>query len=160
MTSRAQRKRDRRRQRRRAVAKSEEPVDRSFRIAGRDAKVVKVDSDLGLVIGWAVICTEHGEDYFDKQGDHVEENALVEAVADFMENSRVAKEMHRGRSRGNVVFAFPLTADIAKSLGIETSITGLLVGMRPDKDMLEKYRSGELTGFSIGGGRLLEHEVN
>jgi hypothetical protein len=37
-----------------------------------------------------------------------------------MENSRIAKEMHQGDAKGSVVFAFPLTAEIAKSLGITT----------------------------------------
>lgn len=141
------------------IAKGEAVTVESFLVSGEDAQVVKVDEELGLVIGWAVICKVDGEDHFDTQGDNVSEDALVEAAADFMEHSRVAKEMHKGGSRGTVVFAFPLTTDIAKSLGIETRVTGFLVGMKPDPEMLEKFRSGELRGFSIGGIRLEDEEV-
>jgi hypothetical protein len=68
-----------------------------------------------------------------------------------MENSRIAKEMHQGEPKGSVVFAFPLTTDIAKSLGITTERTGLLIAMKPTAAVLEKFRDGTYTGFSIGG---------
>lgn len=140
-----------------AVVETEEEVSTRFRTA---AEVIKVDEGLGLVLGWAVICKQMGEDYFDVQGDHIEEDALVEATAEFMEHSRVAKEMHNGSGRGTVVFAFPLTTEIAKSFGIRTETTGLMIGMRPDPEMLEKFKSGELRGFSIGGIRLEDEEVS
>jgi len=141
-----------------AVEETEDAVtDNRFRST---AKVIKVDESLGLVLGWGVVCKEGGQEYFDVQGDHIEEDALVEAAAEFMEHSRVAKEMHAGSERGNVVFAFPLTTEIAKSFGIQTQTTGLMIGMRPDPEMLEKFRSGELRGFSIGGIRLEDEEVS
>ena len=81
---------------------------------------------------------------------------MLEAAADFMQNSRVAKDMHiageEGVLPGSVVFAFPLTEEIAKAFDIKTNKTGLLVGMKPgDETILQKFRSGEYTGFSIGG---------
>ncbi len=165
-THRARRNRQRRRKKSKAkssasyksTSKSESSVQMSneFRT---ECKVAKIDEELGIVFGWAVICKENGEDYYDVQGDHVEEDGLVDAVADFMEHSRVAKEMHKGSARGSVIFAFPMVTDIAKSLGIQTSTTGLLVGMKPDPKMLEKFKSGELTGFSIGGSRIEDEEV-
>jgi hypothetical protein len=129
--------------------------DASFRF---QSEITKVDEALGLVLGWGIICKDGGEEYFDLQEDSSTEGALVEAALDFMLHSRVAKEMHRGRARGAIVFCWPMTTDIAKAFGFETSgKTGLLVGMRPDSAMLEKFKTGELTGFSMGG-RCLESE--
>jgi hypothetical protein len=76
-----------------------------------------------------------------------------------MQKSRMASEMHTGADRGSYVFAFPLTTEIAKALGIETQKTGLLVAVKPDADMLAKFKSGELTGFSIGGHRGQDEDV-
>ncbi len=122
--------------------------------------VVKVDETLGLVMGFAIVCTEEGELYFDAQGDHIPEDSMLKAALDFMENSRTAKEMHSGGSRGTVVFAWPMTSDVAKAFGIVTNRTGLMVALRPSDDaMLEKFRNGTYTGFSIGGTRILDEEV-
>ncbi len=125
------------------------------------ARVLKVDDSLGLVLGFAIVCEEDGEPYFDLQGDHVPEDSMLKAALDFMENSQVAKEMHGKDQAGTIVFAFPLTTDIAKAFGIETRKTGLMIAMKPsDRGMLEKYQLGELTGFSIGGKRLEDEEVD
>lgn len=125
-----------------------------------NTEVIKVDPSLGLVMGMAIICKEDGVDYFDVQGDHIPEDAMLKAALDFMENSQVAKEMHSGEEKGTVVFAWPLTTDIAKAFGIETSTTGLMIAVRPhDDEMLAKFKSGELTGFSIGGRRITDEDV-
>ncbi len=124
------------------------------------AEVVKVDEALGLVMGFAIVCEEGGEPYFDVQGDHIPEDSMLKAALDFMENSRVAGEMHAGGDRGTVVFAWPMTTDIAKAFGIVTSRTGLMVALRPSDDaMLEKFRDGTYTGFSIGGKRIEDEDV-
>ena len=116
------------------------------------SEVTKVDDELGLVLGWGIICKEGGEEYFDLQGDSSTDKALLEASLDFMENSRVAKEMHRGSQRGSIVFAWPMTTEIAKAFGFDTGgTTGLMIGMRPDAEMFAKFKSGELTGFSMRG---------
>ena len=53
-----------------------------------------------------------------------------------------------------------MTSDIAKALDIEIEKTGFVVGMKPsDPEILEKFRSGEFTGFSIGGARRAETVV-
>lgn len=117
------------------------------------AEVIKVDEELGLVFGWAIICTEHGEPYFDLQKDHIPDMSMLRAATDFMKNSRAAKEMHCDSRRGDVVFAFPMTAEVAKAFGIQTDRTGLMVAMAPDEEMLGKFKRKELTGFSIGGKR-------
>ena len=123
------------------------------------ADIAKVDESLGLVMGYAIVCTEDGEPYFDLQGDHIPEEAMLKASLDFMEQSQVAREMHSGGRAGSVVFALPLTADIAKALDLSFRRTGLLIAMRPNADMLDKFRRGELTGFSIGGARVRDEEV-
>ena len=114
--------------------------------------VCKVDDELGLVIGWAVISTIKGEPYFDTQGDHIPDVVMLKMATHFMENVRAAKEMHAGPTIGKYVFAWPMTADIAKAMGVATPQTGLMVGMKPDSDaILQKFRDGTYTGFSIGG---------
>ena len=123
-------------------------------------EIAKFDENLGLVMGYIIICKVEGEDYFDLHGDHIPEDAMLKAAKDFMENSRTAKEMHSGQGRGTIVFAWPLTTDIAKAFNIETHTTGLMIAMKPDDEMLEKFRSGELTGFSIGGFRGEDEEAD
>lgn len=121
-------------------------------------QVTKIDEALGLVIGYAIVCNEGGTPYFDLQDEHIPEDAMLKASLDFMQNSRLAGEMHAEDAAGQtidagqIVFAFPMTTDIAKSLGVTVERTGLLIGMKPDAAMLSKFVSGDLAGFSIGGG--------
>lgn len=124
-------------------------------------EVAKVDEDLGLVFGFAIVCKEDGAPYFDLQGDHIPEDSMMKAAADFMEHSRVAKEMHAGEQIGGITFAFPLTEDVAKAMDLgEVRKTGLMIAMKPGSDeVMEKFRSGEYTGFSIGGARLQDEEI-
>lgn len=116
------------------------------------AKFTKVDTSLGLVFGFAIVCKEDGEDFFDSQGDHIPEDSMLKAASDFMQHSRSMKVMHDGDTAGSVVFAFPMTSDIADAYDIQTRTTGLMIAVRPnDPSVLGKYLSGEFTGFSIGG---------
>lgn len=126
-----------------------------------DVEIAKVDSRLGVVFGYAIVCKVDGEEYFDLQGDHIPEDTMLEATSEFMSGFRVAKDMHRGDAVGQVLFGFPMTTDIAKALDVEIAKSGFIVGMKPDNDeMLEKYESGEYTGFSIGGRRVLQEDVD
>lgn len=120
----------------------------SFTLTG---ELIKVDESLGLVLGYAMVCTENGEPYYDLQGDYIPEDVMLKASLDFMEHSQIADEMHDDKDHGTVVFAWPMTADVAKAFGIETSKTGLMIGVRPEPSMLAKFKRGELKGFSIGG---------
>lgn len=125
------------------------------------AQVAKVDSELGIVFGYAIICTKNGEKYFDTQGDHIPESSMLKAVAKYADGPRLAKDMHEGESIGTVIFTFPLTSDIAKALEIDVAKTGLIIGMKPQDDaVLAKYKSGEYTGFSIGGYRVLDEDLD
>jgi Putative phage serine protease XkdF len=134
------------------------PVDIDMDKAFAKANVVKVDEALGLVFGFAIICKQDGQDYYDLQEDHIPEASMLKAALDFMENSRVAKEMHAGDAAGGVPFALPITTDMLEYL-VKSKQTGLLIGMLPSTAMLGKFKSGEYTGFSIGGHRLIDEEV-
>lgn len=113
---------------------------------------IKVNDQLGLVMGFAIICKENGEPYFDLHGDHIPEDAMTKAAADFMLHSRAGKVMHRGEDVGDIVFAWPLTDETAEQFEIVTKRTGLMIGWRPrDAAILAKFRNGEYQGFSIGG---------
>lgn len=115
-------------------------------------ELLKLSKTLGLVFGYAIVCKIDGEDYYDLQGDHIPENVMVEATCKFMQGDRVMKDMHSGGPVGQVVFAFPMTTDIAKALGITVTKTGLLAALRPaDPSIIGKFEDGTYTGFSIGG---------
>lgn len=122
-------------------------------------KVEKLDAEHGLVFGWAIICKENGVDYFDVQDDHIPEGAMLKASSEFMAGSRMAKEMHEGGEAGSYLFMWPLTEDIAKAMELTTKRTGLMVGYKPPPAVLAKFKSGEYTGFSIGGTRVKDKEV-
>ena len=125
----------------------------------RKTEVIKVDEELGLVFGFAIVCKVGSEPYFDLQRDHIPEDAMLKAAADFMQHSRTAKEMHSGDQIGDIVFAFPLTGEIAKAMEITTKHTGLLVAMKPSPAVLVKFKTGEYSGFSIGGKRVVDEDV-
>lgn len=122
------------------------------------SSIIKVDESLGIVFGYAIVCCEKGEPYFDVQGDHIPEDAMLKAAVDFMQHSQAAKAMHDGDEIGSA-WVFPLTAEVAKSLDIETQRTGLLIMMKPDADTLAKFADGRYTGFSIGGQRITDEAV-
>ena len=115
---------------------------------------LKYNAALGLAFGFAIVCKEDGKDYVDLQDDHIPEDVMLKSAMDFMENSRVAKEMHddaKGEVPGGVVFALPLTTELAAALDITTKRTGLIIGMRPNEAARKKFENGEYKGFSIGG---------
>lgn len=117
--------------------------------------LIKVDDELGIVYGWGAIFTENGQEYFDTQGDAIDPAGAESAALDFMLNSRVAGDLHE-REAGVVPFVMPITDDVAAALELTTKRTGLAIGMKPSADVLEKFKSGEYTGFSVGGRRVEE----
>lgn len=137
----------------------------------RIIKVEQIDEELGLVFGWAIICTEDGQPYFDLNIDrnedgtiervpeNVPELAMMKAGLIFAEGPRPGNVMHKGPDVGSYPFLFPMTAAIAKSMNIITKRTGLMCGFKPPADIMAKYKSGEFTGFSIEGNRVSYEEV-
>lgn len=125
------------------------------------AKFTKVDDDLGLVFCWGMICKIAGEEYFDTQDDHIPEEAMLEALTNFMLESQIVKEMHQGGPVGQALFAFPLTEDIMKAYGITCDRTGAMIAIKPSsEEVLEKFRNGTYTGISIGGRRITDEEID
>lgn len=116
--------------------------------------MIKVSTQLQLVFGWGQVCTKNGELYFDTDNQALPEDVTLEGWTDFMKSDkRTHKAMHSGGEVGQVVYAFPMLTDIAKSLGFENlPQTGILVGVYvADQNILQKFATGEYTGFSIGG---------
>jgi hypothetical protein len=108
-----------------------------------------------LVYGWALVCEERvdGEwsPYIDTQGDHIPEDAMVEAAIEFAKNSRTGLDMHAGEPAGSVPLVYVITRG-SSALGIESTKTGMLIGWEPnDPELLKAIAAGERTGFSIGG---------
>lgn len=136
-------------------------------------KIAKIDESLGIVFGWAVVCKVAGEDYYDWNVDHagthkgklvpehITEPAMLKSAAAFMESERPGNEMHAGDDIGKFLFAFPLTTEIAKAMGITCEKTGLMVGYQCPPEVVAKFKSGDYTGFSIEGSRgadFVEHD--
>lgn len=135
----------------------EENAPLPFSKSTDQCKVCKVDTDRKLVFGWAQICTKNQEPYYDTDNQFFPEDVTLgdseSGWTEFMMQKRVHKAMHDGESVGDVVFAFPAFNDVMKSLGFETiNQTGVIAGVYvSDTDTLQKFHSGEFTGFSIGG---------
>lgn len=126
-----------------------------------EAAILKVDDSLGLVFGWAIVSKVKGKPFFDSQDDHIPEHSMMKASMKFMMSDRIAKEMHIGDEKGKIIFAFPITEDTMKAMGIKCDYTGLMIAMKPDNPVvLEKCKAGVYTGFSIGGKRLKQYDVD
>lgn len=136
------------------------PKGKSMTMTKRlECKVAKVDESLGLVFGWAIVCTESGHPFVDSQGDHIPDRAMLKASTKFAKGRRTGGDMHSVED-GTVIHTFPLTAEIAKSFGISCDKTGLMIAMAPDNaETLNKFRTGQRTGFSIGGRRITDTEM-
>jgi hypothetical protein len=120
----------------------------------KSVEILKADSELGLVFGWAIVSSENGEPYVDRQGDWIPEEAMLKRADEFACSARTLGVQHEGDDRGGVVFLWPMTPEIEKAMGIgERRRSGLMIAARPDKETLERVRSGELRNFSIGGVR-------
>lgn len=115
------------------------------------AKFIGGDEELGLAWFWAFTSTEKsGEAHYDHHGDQVvADTEMVKAVLDYMKRGGAVDEMHDYEQKSRVVFAMPVTADVAKSIGIQQ--TGLLVTIKCTADQLEKLKDGTYTGVSIAG---------
>lgn len=131
-----------------------------------------VDAKHGIVFGFAIVCKIDGEDYYDLNVDkmadgsykrvpeHIPEDAMIEAAADFASKAvRPGNEMHGGPDKGDYLFMFPMTEEIAKALDMTTRKSGLLVGFKPPADVLAKFVDGTYSGFSIEGVHLVDEEV-
>lgn len=129
------------------------------------ATVCKMDAKLGLVFGYAIVCNIWNstamdyQPYFDTQGDHIPDEAMLSAALDFSMGDRNSRVMHMSEDDGKVVFVFPLTRDIAEALGFIVPMTGLLIAIKPSAEVFEQFQSGYFSGFSIGGSLISAQEM-
>lgn len=139
--------------------------------------VISVDEEHGLVCGWGIVCktlnaTGEWEDYFDlnvdqegvHKGKRVPENITESAVfAGLIEIAKAGtlpgNEEHDGPDTGVYAGLFAMTEEIAKSMGMTTTKTGLMVQYHPTPEVLAKFKDGTYTGFSIEGERIEHHEL-
>lgn len=114
--------------------------------------IVKLAEEQRMVYGWASVVTEKGTPVEDLQGDIIPAEVMEKAATEFMASARMAKAMHRGDGIGEVLHSFPVTDELAKSLGIETDREGWIVGVKIKSDEIwQLVKSGNLPAFSIGG---------
>lgn len=116
------------------------------------ADILKLDNERRIAWGWASVSTLKGELVTDLQGDTITPSEMEKMADRFMASARTAKAMHEGDSIGEVLHSLPLTADLAKALGIETDREGWIIGMRIHDDATwAAMKAGQFAGFSIGG---------
>lgn len=119
------------------------------------APVAFAKGKLGLYLAWAAFSKRNGEDFYDSHGDHIPEDDLV-AGALSLAKSRLLKVEHNGADRGDIPLVYPMTTDIAKSLGLESKDSGLLIGFRPDAELAAQIDAGEIDQLSISGRAMAE----
>lgn len=116
------------------------------------AIINKIDDEKRLVYGWASIVEENGNPVTDHQGDIINPAELAKAAHEYMIQSRMAKVMHTGSKRGELVESLVLTKDVQKALGIDLGKVGWFVGFKiNDDETWNRVKKGELKMFSIGG---------
>ena len=123
-----------------------------------DISVTDVNESLGIVFGWGMITDVNNEPYYDTDNLHINSNLMVKATSGFMEKSRTSNDSHTDSDIGVVIHSFPLSKEIATSMGVTSNINGWMVGVKPNKDILQKFVSGEYTGFSIEGEGIIKDE--
>jgi len=118
----------------------------------KSAEVLKLDTARRIAWGWASVSTLKGEMVVDRQGDIIAPDEMEKMADRFMASARTAKAMHEGDGIGEVLHSLPLTAELAKALGLESDREGWIIGMKIHDDAVwQKFVTKEFTGFSIGG---------
>lgn len=113
-----------------------------------------VAASRGLVFGWGQISQNgDGSPHYDTDNQTFDDNdMLIDSWLDFMESGGQLNCNHDSQQIGKVVFAFPVTPDIADSLGLTCPQYGVIVGAKiTDPTTQQAYASGQLSGFSVGG---------
>lgn len=128
-------------------------------------KLVKTDSELREVTGWASVVSKGGKPYVDHQGDIIDMANLRAAVEKFMDAVRTGGYMHQTTEDGKVipvgkiVGSLIVDRDMARALKMDTDLEGWLITMKVlDDNVWGQVKAGMLTGFSIGAmGRRMTH---
>lgn len=116
-----------------------------------NCRVTDVDNKLGLVFGWGMVTEIDGQPYFDTDNQHITSDAMVKATSGFMEGQRISNDSHTSSDIGTVIHSFPLSKDIAESMGVQSRLSGWMVAVKVSDEILKKFESGEYTGFSVEG---------
>ncbi len=121
------------------------------------AKVAKTDDALGLVFGYAFSTSLDGgkTPHVDCQEDAIDPDFL-KTVTEFIEAGGKTDVNHDFESDGKIVYAWPLLPEINAAMGIKSEKMGLAVAVKPSADTYKRFKSGELTGFSIAGTGIRE----
>ena len=65
--------------------------------------------------------------------------------------SRQLNQYWRGELAFGELVAWPLLPEVNAALGIKSDVIGLAVAVKPSPETYKRFKSGELTGFSIAG---------
>lgn len=114
-------------------------------------KVAKAVDEIGVVFGVGFESTVNGKPYKDLQGHHIPPVEMLKGTTNFMLKSRKADDRHDEIQQGEIVHSLPLTKEIAKALEIQSDREAWFIGMKPSAEVFELFKSGDRTGFSIGG---------
>ncbi len=125
-----------------------------------NCKVLKSDTKLNIVFGWGMVSKLNMslleksavKAYYDSDNQMIPEQVMLSGVSKYMSQpDRINNHEHTEAVVGEVIHSFPMTEEIAKSLGIDTPIYGWLVGVQTDDESIQKFASGDYNGFSIEG---------
>lgn len=116
------------------------------------SKILKINEEQRIVFGWASVIVKNGVPVVDTQNDSISSEELLNSTTEFMKDARASHLMHTEKRIGSVIHSFPLTYEIAKSLGIESDQYGWIVGVHVEDDATWNHvKTGDLASFSIGG---------
>jgi hypothetical protein len=122
-----------------------------------DIPVAKLVADKNQVFGWASIIEEAGVPVVDTQNDVITEEDLENAFYGFAKDYGQGGEMHDRTDAGEMIECMVFTKEKQQALGINLGKIGAWVGFEFEPAVFAKFKSGEYTGFSIGGtGRRIE----
>nr|WMC95380.1 XkdF-like putative serine protease domain-containing protein [Aminobacter aminovorans] len=120
--------------------------------------ISKASEEQRICYGWASVATEKGVPVVDLQGDVLDPAELELASSAFMADVRAAKLNHDNNGPiGEVLHSLPLTAEIAKALGISCDREGWIVGIKIHNEAVwQAVKSGRLSMLSIGATAIRE----
>ena len=126
---------------------------------GKSFQIVKVDEEQRIVFGWGSISmTAEGEEIVDLQQDIIEPDVLEKAAYEFMLESQLSGEMHRGEAVESIVESFVSTPEKLEKMGLakDSLPTGWWIGVKLLPEVFAKVKAGDYKGFSIEGTAIPE----
>jgi len=118
------------------------------------AAIEKVMPEERLVFGWAYMCkTADGQRVTDHSGEFIEPEDYEPAAYEFVEDARIANDMHAGDVTGRLVESMFFSPSKCRALGLPDDAlpSGHWVGFRLDESSFAKVKTGDRLMFSIEG---------